>query len=340
VQGKQSVKALARDVKRSGQSIAVRITVDPVALPNSEPMLLVSFEDAETQGATEARLPREGEEAPGPQKDAESTLIPQLQFELQSAREELQGTIEELETANEELKASNEEAMSMNEELQSSNEELETSREELQSLNEELTTVNSQLEDKVASQQPSVEHRHRHHLSRYAVAHPPFHPGGARRSQGHWQRRRPADPACERYGADRRRASGARQVVLRRDGGRNVRLVGPEVIVAAPAAQSLSMAIHELATNAAKYGALSKPSGRVDVSWTSETREGTRLLRIEWRESGGPAVEAPGRRGFGTLMLSTIIPHEMGGNVDLSYGQGGLVCTLLLSARHFSEKRQ
>jgi two-component system CheB/CheR fusion protein len=147
---KQTVKAVARDVKRSGQSIAVCITVDPVDLPNTEPMFLVSFADLETEGPTEARSPPEGdEEARGAQNGLESEAISRLQYELETTRDDLQNTIEEFETVNEELKASNEEAMSVNEELQSTNEELETSREELQSLNEELSTVNNQLQDKV-----------------------------------------------------------------------------------------------------------------------------------------------------------------------------------------------
>ena len=150
VQGKRSVQSLARNVKRNGSSTDVRITVDPVALPNSEPMLLVSFQDAKSEGITEASPSPQGEEAPSAKTPADPAMIAQLQFELQSVREELQSTIEELETANEELKVSNEEAMSMNEEFQSTNEELETSREELQSLNEELTTVNAQLEEKIA----------------------------------------------------------------------------------------------------------------------------------------------------------------------------------------------
>jgi two-component sensor histidine kinase len=125
---------------------------------------------------------------------------------------------------------------------------------------------------------------------------------------------------------------------FRPSGGQNVRLDGGDVILTGQATQSLAMALHELATNAAKYGALSKPSGVLDVSWRIETREGARLLRLEWRESGVPAVKPPTRSGFGTLMLKKIIPEELGGNADLNYGKGGLVCTMLLSAEHFSEK--
>jgi two-component sensor histidine kinase len=121
-------------------------------------------------------------------------------------------------------------------------------------------------------------------------------------------------------------------------GRQNVRLDGRDIILTAPAAQSLAMALHELATNAAKYGALSKPSGALEVSWRSESREGARQLRLEWRESGGPAVGPPARRGFGTIMLKKIIPQELGGNADLNYELGGLVCTMLVSSQNFSEK--
>jgi two-component system CheB/CheR fusion protein len=127
-------------VKRDGASVPVNVTVKAVRDPrNSEPLVLVTFEDVE-----EARpLPQQLE------PDIGESHIRQLEDELRSTREDLQTTIEELESSNEELKGSNEEMMSINEELQSANEELETSKEELQSLNEELTTVNNQLQDKV-----------------------------------------------------------------------------------------------------------------------------------------------------------------------------------------------
>ena len=70
---------------------------------------------------------------------------------------------------------------------------------------------------------------------------------------------------------------------------------GEDVAVTAPAAQTLGMAFHELATNAAKYGALSTEAGRIDVAWPSADPDGQEIFRLEWVESGGPAVERAGR---------------------------------------------
>jgi PAS domain S-box-containing protein len=119
--------------------------------------------------------------------------------------------------------------------------------------------------------------------------------------------------------------------------GRNVRLEGPDIVLAAPAAQSLAMASHELTTNAAKYGALSAPGGSLDVTWLCETRDGAPLLSIKWCESGGPAVKRPAHSGFGTLMLKKIVARQLGADVDLSFGKGGLVCTIVLGSPHFSK---
>lgn len=128
-------------IKRGGQPVLVRLSVQPLPGKQEEGGLLVIFQD-------EPELPQAvGKGAERAWTDEQ--LVRQLEYELKTSREELQSTIEELESSNEELKASNEEVMSMNEELQSTNEELETSKEELQSLNEELSTVNSQLRDKV-----------------------------------------------------------------------------------------------------------------------------------------------------------------------------------------------
>lgn len=129
-------------IKRAGQAVLVRLSVQP--LPGKladERLLLVIFQD-------EPEVPQVADTGDERARTDEQ-LVRQLEYELKTTREELQSTIEELESSNEELKASNEEVMSMNEELQSTNEELETSKEELQSLNEELSTVNSQLRDKV-----------------------------------------------------------------------------------------------------------------------------------------------------------------------------------------------
>jgi two-component sensor histidine kinase len=100
--------------------------------------------------------------------------------------------------------------------------------------------------------------------------------------------------------------------------GEDIRLTPGQAIV-------LGMAFHELAANAAKYGALSAPTGRLDVSWGIEDAAGKRL-RLKWVESGGPAVKPPSRRGFGTYLLENALPHETSGEVTLEYAPKGVRC--------------
>jgi len=95
------------------------------------------------------------------------------------------------------------------------------------------------------------------------------------------------------------------------------------------AAVALGMGIHELATNAAKYGALSTPAGRVAVSWTVDQN----LLRLTWTESGGPSVTPPARRGFGARLLERGLAAELSGGVELTYDASGLVCQMALPLR-------
>jgi PAS domain S-box-containing protein len=102
-------------------------------------------------------------------------------------------------------------------------------------------------------------------------------------------------------------------------GGAPVRLSGRAVL-------TLSIVLHELATNAAKHGALSAPDGRTDVQWRA--RNGR--IELIWTESGGPPVSPPSRRGFGLRLISDSIAHELGGEVALEFAAGGLVCTIRL----------
>jgi two-component sensor histidine kinase len=88
------------------------------------------------------------------------------------------------------------------------------------------------------------------------------------------------------------------------------------------------MAFHELATNAIKYGALSTPDGRVDVDWTADADAGT--IVIDWRESGGPEVSTPSRRGFGSRLIEEALAREMGGEAKLIFLPEGLWCHLRL----------
>lgn len=103
-------------------------------------------------------------------------------------------------------------------------------------------------------------------------------------------------------------------------------LDGPPVPLSVRQAQNLAMAVHELATNAAKYGALSQPGGAVRVAWSHEPATGAFALR--WEESGGPAVSPPVRRGFGTTMLTVVLARDIGGTITLDYPPDGLVCRM------------
>jgi PAS domain S-box-containing protein len=94
------------------------------------------------------------------------------------------------------------------------------------------------------------------------------------------------------------------------------------------AALTLAMVFHELTTNAVKYGSLSQPSGRLHVTWRMEEGKTGRTLRLHWRESGGPRVEPPSRRGFGSRMVERSIPAELGGTAALRFEPAGVICEL------------
>lgn len=106
---------------------------------------------------------------------------------------------------------------------------------------------------------------------------------------------------------------------------------GPDVLLAPQRAMTMTLAFHELFTNALKYGALSTPEGRVDVTWSLREDDpgGFRLL---WVERDGPPVSAPEREGFGSRMLKRALAAELGGPVKLRYERGGLVCEILARA--------
>lgn len=101
---------------------------------------------------------------------------------------------------------------------------------------------------------------------------------------------------------------------------------GPEVVLDAPDAMALGLAINELATNAAKYGALSNSTGRVTVQWQVEGEPAR--LHLRWSEEGGPIVEKPTRRGFGSALIDRALPGELGGTVKISYHPEGVVCDI------------
>jgi PAS domain S-box-containing protein len=106
--------------------------------------------------------------------------------------------------------------------------------------------------------------------------------------------------------------------------GARIRLSGPAVDMPSRLAVSLGMAVHELTTNSAKYGALSVYGGKVDVSWTVVIDAQRRSLNFEWLESGGPPVEKPKRQGFGSRLLEFVLPGQIQAKIDIDYRPEGL----------------
>ncbi len=110
---------------------------------------------------------------------------------------------------------------------------------------------------------------------------------------------------------------------------KRIELRGPRLFVSASAAQTIGMALHELATNAGKYGALSDSRGRVEVSWSLEQgKDGGKTFVISWRERGGPPVVAPVQAGFGSTVLCQVAKESHDGEVELNYASTGLVWRL------------
>jgi two-component sensor histidine kinase len=109
------------------------------------------------------------------------------------------------------------------------------------------------------------------------------------------------------------------------EGDGRVQVEGVKVTLKPDVAQVMGIAFHELSTNSVKYGALSTPGGRIHVSWFVETPE---CLKLQWTETGGPAVTAPSRQGFGTHILTNMISHSLRGDVQFDWRASGLVCKI------------
>jgi PAS domain S-box-containing protein len=117
----------------------------------------------------------------------------------------------------------------------------------------------------------------------------------------------------------------------------NTEVSGPEVVLRAEAGPAMAMVLHELATNAAKYGALSTKSGRVSVRWGRRLNGHPPRLVLEWREIGGPPVITPGNPSYGTSTICDLIPYEFGGTVDLVFAPEGVQCRLELPTGWLSD---
>ncbi len=107
----------------------------------------------------------------------------------------------------------------------------------------------------------------------------------------------------------------------------NFEIAGPPLALAPKVVLAMSIALHELVTNAVKYGALTEPDGRVTITWDVEPGDPQRCI-LRWHEQGGPPVLPPSRKGFGSRLIEGVLASELNGSVQTSYKPSGLVCTI------------
>ena len=110
---------------------------------------------------------------------------------------------------------------------------------------------------------------------------------------------------------------------------------GEDIVLKPEAIQNLGLALHELATNAQKYGALSKDSGRVRIHWQFGD---TAKLKLVWEEQGGPPVTAPERSGFGRSMIENVVGRALEGDVELSFPSSGVRCVIVIPAAQVASR--
>ena len=115
---------------------------------------------------------------------------------------------------------------------------------------------------------------------------------------------------------------------FRRGGTERICLAGPSLMLEPNAAQALAMAMHELAINAAMYGALSVEEGRLSVAWELASRGDDSILELYWTETGGPEVVPPAEPGFGSTAIRGAIEHQLGGEFDLVWAPAGVTCRI------------
>jgi len=109
----------------------------------------------------------------------------------------------------------------------------------------------------------------------------------------------------------------------------NAVIGGPDITLPATATQGVAMVLQELATNALKYGSLSTPRGQISVHWERrQCADSSERLVIAWRETGGPPTKEPGHSSYGSRLIRNLIPHELGGTVDLVFASEGVRCDI------------
>lgn len=126
------------------------------------------------------------------------------------------------------------------------------------------------------------------------------------------------------HGADLRGLVGEELAPYRVGNAERIKTIGPEVLLQPASAQTLALALHELATNAAKYGALSSKSGRLSLNWMLNNGK----LDLDWSESGGPSTKPPNTKGFGTRIILASIERQLRGHVAFDWRPEGLRCTI------------
>ena len=118
-----------------------------------------------------------------------------------------------------------------------------------------------------------------------------------------------------------------------------ITLSGPTVALKPEAAQNLGLAMHELAVNAVKFGALSAPEGRIAVRWEYCDRAAGRMLALDWTESGGPAVKPRDRQGFGSMVIERNLSRALEAEISLDFHPAGLRCLIVIPAAHMLTAR-
>jgi two-component sensor histidine kinase len=103
---------------------------------------------------------------------------------------------------------------------------------------------------------------------------------------------------------------------------------GAEVTLPPKHALALAMALHELCTNALKYGALANDKGHIEISWRLANQESSPRLLLRWEEIGGPPVKPPARRGFGSRLIERGLQQDLSGEVSIAFPRTGVICTI------------
>jgi two-component sensor histidine kinase len=263
--------------------------------------------------------------------------------ELSLTRKRLQATIEKLESTNEELKSSNEEYKSINEELQSCNEELETSKEELQTVNAALRESEARLRVLLAE----IQHRVRNTLAlvKSIAARTAQSSSSIDEMAAHFAGRLDAFARVQaavtrnpEAGIDLAGMVTEELLVHAAQEGEQLTIQGPDVALRPKAAESVSLALHELATNAVKHGALMSKNGRIDIGWWLNGKGGDAEVEFKWAESGVyGSVAKPRRKGFGIELLTRVLPYDLGATTRLDFAPDGISFTMQLPVEHLIE---